>query len=297
MDFWLWVIIAVLIIIIAVLILKIYLLHKSADEINSAFSEKINNDTNTLIDLSCRDKHMQRLANGINNELKKLRADRRKFQQGDLELKEAVTNISHDLRTPLTVICGYISLLKNEKKSPNAEKYIEIISARAKVLKQLTEELFRYSVITTADDDNKTEQIEINSVLEESIAAHFTLISEKNIVPDISITERKIICNINKNALLRIFQNIISNAVKYSDGDLKIILNDDGEIIFSNHAQKLDEIQIGRLFDRFYTVRTANESTGLGLSIARTLTKKMNGTINANYKDDVLSIHINFPTL
>lgn len=297
MNFWLLIIIAVLIMIIAVLILKIYLLQKSADEICCAFNEKVESDTNTLIDISCRDRHMRKLANDINKELKKLRADRIKFQQGDLELKEAVTNISHDLRTPLTAICGYLSLLENEEKSPAAEEYIKIISQRAQVLKQLTTELFRYSVITSTFDENSSESLELNDILEESIAAHYALISQNNIEPDISITEKKIVCNLNKNALLRIFQNIISNAVKYSDGDLRIKLKDSGEIVFSNHAKGLDEVQVGRLFDRFYTVQTADKSTGLGLSIAKMLTQQMNGTITADYSDCSLNIRIKFPVL
>lgn len=297
MEFRLWVIIAILIIIIAVLIFKIYLLQKSADEIKTAFNQKLNTDSNTLIDISCRDKHMTGLANDINNELKKLRADRLKFQQGDNELKEAVTNISHDLRTPLTAICGYLSLLKNEEKSPEAEKYIEIISSRTESLKQLTTELFRYSVINSVNEYGPPETLELNSVLEEGIAAHYALLTQNNIVPDIFITEKKIMCSINKNALMRIIQNIISNAVKYSDGDLKINMNDNGEIIFSNHAKKLDEVKVGRLFDRFYTVQTADKSTGLGLSIAKTLTQHMNGSISADYSDDILSIHIKFPLI
>lgn len=297
MDFWLWIVIAVSTIIIAVLIFKIRLLQKSADEIIDAFSDRIKTDTNTLIDISCRDRHMCRLANDINKELKKLRAERRKFQQGDLELKEAVTNISHDLRTPLTAICGYLTLLENEEKSPEAENYIEIISSRAQVLKQLTTELFRYSVISSTFNNEKPERLELNSVLEESIAAHYALIRQHNIVPDISITERKIVGNFNKNALLRIFQNIISNAVKYSDGDLKIELKDSGEIIFSNHAKGLDEVQVGRLFDRFYTVQTADKSTGLGLSIAKMLTQQMNGSIYADYTENMLNIHIKFPVI
>ncbi len=165
------------------------------------------------------------------------------------------------------------------------------------MLKQLTTELFRYSVITSTFNSDTPEKLEMNNVLEESIAAHYALICQNHIVPDISITEKKIVCNLNKNALLRIFQNIISNAVKYSDGDLKIKLKDDGEIIFSNHAEKLDEVQVGRLFDRFYTVQTADKSTGLGLSIAKMLTQQMKGSITADYSDCSLNIRIKFPIL
>lgn len=78
----------------------------------------------------------------------------------------------------------------------------------------------------------------------------------------------------NENALMRVFGNMISNAIKYGDGDLKITLSENGQITFSNKAYGLDEIQVGRLFDRFYTVEAARKSTGLGLAISKTLIVK-----------------------
>lgn len=294
MVIWLSVIIAILILVIIFLSVKIYLMQKSADEINTALAERLSSDTNVLIDISCRDRHMLKLAGDINIELKKLRSDRRKYRQGDMELKNAVTNISHDLRTPLTAICGYLDLLEKEEKSPEIQRYLNIISERTQTLKQLTEELFRYSVISTTLDDAHLEHVELSRALEDSISAHYALIKQSHIEPEIVLPNRKIIRCLDKNALLRIFQNIISNAVKYSDGDLKIMLCDNGEILFSNHARGLDEVHIGRLFDRFYTVETADKSTGLGLSIAKILTEHMGGTITAQYNNQILSIHINF---
>ena len=94
----------------------------------------------------------------------------------------------------------------------------------------------------------------------------------------------------------RIFGNLIGNTLKYSDGDLIIELNDSGELLFANHASGLDEIETGRLFDRFYTVETASAgSTGLGLSIARALTEQMGGKIGATYEEGMLKVRITFP--
>lgn len=127
MVFWLCCLISILILIIAVLCSKIYLLKKSADEISDAFSDRVASDTNVLIDLSSRDKSMKNLANIINKELKKLQNDRLRYQQGDTELKNAVTNISHDLRTPLTAVCGYLDMLDKENQSENSKRYLKII--------------------------------------------------------------------------------------------------------------------------------------------------------------------------
>lgn len=292
MEGWLWAAIGILVLLVAALIIKIYLLQKAAKEIEEAFIDRLITDTNTLIDISTRDKHMRKLANAINIQLRKLRMERHRFCQGDTELKNAVTNISHDLRTPLTAIFGYLELLEQEDKSEDACRYIEIIQNRAEILKQLTEELFRYSVLITSEENAVKESVIINNVLEESIAAFYTVLSERNIIPQLAITEKKIIRNLDRSALSRVFSNLLSNALRYSDGDLDIILSDTGEITFTNTAAELNTVQVGRLFDRFYTVEAARKSTGLGLAITRTLVEQMNGTIVAKYENNRLSICI-----
>ena len=297
MEIWLWVSIGILIAIIIALLVKIHILQRSVKEIEIAFADRLVTDTNVLIDISSSDKNVRRLANTINGQLRKLRTERRRFQQGDLELKNAVTNISHDLRTPLTALSGYLELLEQEEKSETVNRYIEIMKDRVDILTQLSEELFKYSVIISTKDNITKEQIIINTVLEESIAAFYTVLTERNIVPEIQVSETKVVRMLDRSALSRVFSNLISNVIKYSDGDLKIVLSENGEIAFSNMASGLDEIQVGRLFDRFYTVEAARKSTGLGLTISKTLVEQMKGTISATYENNRLSIHIFFPDL
>lgn len=276
----------------AFLSVKVWLLRRSSKEIAEALSECLKTDTNSIITVSSRDKQVRRLVTELNKELKLLREEHHRFVQGDMELKNAVTNISHDLRTPLTAICGYLDMLKSEDKSPEAERYLEIIGGRAESMKQLTEELFRYSVIMTSESEPKQEQVIVNDVLEESIAGYYSILSEKKISPEIDITYKKVIRILDRSALARVFSNLINNAVKYSDGDLSVRLSDDGTTVFSNHASQLTSVQVDKLFDRFYTVEAARNSTGLGLSIARTLIEKMGGTISASFENGVLSIVI-----
>ena len=295
MVFWLCCLIGILAFIILILIIKICLLNRSADEIADGFADRVASDTNTLIDLSSRDRHMRRLADSINRELLLLQEDRRRCQQGDQDLKNAVTNISHDLRTPLTAICGYLDLLDREEKSEAVARYLRIIRGRTENMRQLTEELFRYSVFTTVSGGTPDEPVVLNRCLEESISAMYAALKQNHITPEISMPEEKVSRMLNRNALTRVFGNIISNALKYSDGDLIITLREDGEIIFTNHASQLDEIKTGRLFDRFYTVETASaESTGLGLSIAKALTEQMGGKITAEYKDGMILVKVCF---
>lgn len=277
-----------------VLLIKIILMKKAAREIREKLSEKLNSDTNTLIDISSSDKDMRALAADLNTQLVVLRRKQLRFTQGDTELKTAITNISHDLRTPLTAICGYLDIIKTEEKSEKLAGYLDIIEDRAALMKQLTEELFRYSVIISESEEYHTEEVTVNSVLEDSIMGYHAALCERGIEPSVRITEKPIVRNLNRADLARVFANLIGNALKYSDGDLSISLDDDGVISFSNTASSLDEVEVGRLFERFYTLESARNSTGLGLSIARSLIERMGRTIAAEYSMNVLCIKIDF---
>lgn len=281
-----------LLVIIFALLLKIFYMRKAIREIKRGFSEKLYTDTNTPIMLSSHDKLVSSLANDINVELKELQKQKHRYIQGDKELKNAITNISHDLRTPLTTICGYLSLLDKEEKSEHIARQLSIIKNRTFALKQLVEELFRYTTIISDTENSVYTETVINNVLEDCISSYYAIFKEKGITPNINLCEQKIVRSVDKTALLRIFNNIIDNAIKYSEGDLTISLFENGKIVFSNHTSDLNEIQIGKLFDRYYTVNTARKSTGLGLSIAKALIEKMDGNISADYSNNVLSIII-----
>lgn len=281
-------------VIILVLIIKIYLLKKSAREIKEQISEKLSTDTNTLIDISSSDKDMKNLAATLNVQLKILREEHIRFRYGDTELKTAVTNISHDLRTPLTAISGYLDMLEKEDMPKQTRIYLNIISGRTEAMKQLTQELLKYSAAVSDETKLITEEVNVNDVLEESISAFYAVLTNRGIVPEINICEESVRRNLNKTALSRIFSNIMSNAVRYSSGDLEITLTQNGCILFENKAEQLDEITVGRLFDRFYTVETADKTTGIGLSIAKSLTEAMGGCISAELNINVLRITLMF---
>lgn len=289
-----WILCGVLMISVLALTAKIVLLKRSMDEICAEFKEHLSIDTNTLVSISSNDTHVKKLASEINAQLRLLRKQRRQYLNGDRELKDAITNISHDLRTPLTAIFGYLDLLETEEKSARVTSYVMAIQNRAEVLKQLMEELFCYSMIVSVQEPMQLAPICVNNVLEESLVSFYAALTKHGITPQIDIAEKKIICTLNRTALLRVFSNILNNAIKYSDSDLKVELLETGKIIFSNTAQNLNGVQVGKLFNRFFTVETARNSTGLGLAIAKTLVEQMQGTITAQYHDNVLSICLDF---
>ena len=269
-------------------------LRNSIQEVADELDEKLKTDTNTLISISSGNRKIRSLAEQMNRQLMELRIERLRLKQGDTELKGAITNISHDLRTPLTAICGYLDLLEQETLPQKSKNYLNIISERTDAMRTLTEELFQYSVFSLKEDELHLEQICVNDILEQSLAGFYGVFMKESIVPDIQITEVRVMRFLDKAALRRIFDNILSNVARYTDGDLSVKLFSDGRITFSNHASKLDRIQAERLFERFYTVENAKNSTGLGLSIARLLTEKMAGNIKAEYVDGELVIQVGF---
>lgn len=289
-----WFLCGILLLIVIVLGIKLYLIRKSMDEIRTELAERIGQDTNTPVTISSNDRYVRRLASDINQQLRILRKERLKYQNGDRELKEAITNISHDLRTPLTAISGYLDLLEREEQPEAVSRYLGMVRNRAEGMMRMTEELFRYSIIVSENEHPK-EAVIINRVLEESILSFYGALSERNIKPDISIPEYKITRMLDPISLRRIFDNVLSNIIKYSDGDLQVEMLEDGTITFVNSSGKLNSVMVGRLFDRFFTLETGKKSTGLGLSIAKLLMERMKGTIEAEYAGGKLYLILKFP--
>ena len=134
--------------------------------------------------------------------------------------------------------------------------------------------------------------MDVVRALEESLLSFYAVMQEKGIQPEIELPEESVYRELDAGAVNRIFSNIISNALKYSDGDLSVVMDIDGSITFTNTAHNLNAVTVGRLFDRFYTVEASRNSTGLGLSIAKLLIERMGGNIEAIYNSNKLQIKI-----
>lgn len=294
MEIWYFVLIGALALCVLIILRYLLLLRRSIREVAEELDEKLKTDTNTLIVISTGDRAVQALATQINVQLLALRKERLRLQNGDARLKAAVTNISHDLRTPLTAICGYLDLLEQEQHSEKTGRYLAVVRERTDAMCVLTQELFQYSVITSAMDDLAMQMVCLNDILEQSLAGFYGALTGCGITPDIQMPKQTVMRRLDAIALRRIFDNILNNAVKYSDGDLHVALAPEGKITFANQAGDLSCVQAERLFDRFYTVETTRKSTGLGLSIAKLLTERMGGTITAKYRNGQLCVAVSF---
>lgn len=292
MNIGLIIIIGILVLICILLILKIYLMKKAVSEIDEDVDEILNSDTNHIITISGADKDINQLTGKLNRELRDLRSQKLQYENGNQELKRLITNISHDMRTPLTAISGYIDLMQKEQLSKNQKNYLEVIQRKSSELTGLTEQLFDFSKTMDIGIKIKKERCCINEILEEVLTNYYIIFTEKNIEPQIQICNEKIYKNVDKNTIIRVFDNILINVSKYSDGDFKVVLDKNGKITFSNKATSLDATTVKKIFDRYYTVENARKSTGIGLSIAKQLVELNNGTIIAEYTRGYLMIEI-----
>ena len=284
-----WVLAAGLALVALGLGIKVALLRHGMKALRRDLVERRGQDTNTLLSLPCRDRELRRLASALNQELRALRQERLRYQQGDKELKEAVVNISHDLRTPLTAISGYLQLLQGQDLPPDTRRYLEQIGGRTQAMKRLTEELFRYSVVVS-EENLAGEPVDLRRAVEEALLSFYGALEGRGIEPQVRLPETPVIRQLDPAAVNRVLGNILTNALKYSAGDLEVTLEESGRLTFSNAAPGLDPVAAGRLFDRFYTVEAARNSTGLGLSIAKELTQRMSGEMGAELHNGRLTV-------
>jgi hypothetical protein len=285
---------SILIVILIIISIKLFLIKKSICEIRKNLKEILKSDTNALLTISSADRDIRKLTNDLNIELKNLRNQRLQYENGNQELKKSITNISHDMRTPLTAVSGYIDLMKENKEKTKQEQYLKVVERKTNDLILLTEQLFDFSKTMDIGEKIKKENCVINEILEEALANYYSLFKEKNIIPQIEICEEKIFKTVDRNTIVRIFENILSNVTKYSNGNFKVKLDNKGKITFSNKATSLDAVTVEKIFNRYYTVENAKKSTGIGLSIAKQLVELNDGIIRAKYSDGYLIIEVEF---
>ena len=237
--------------------------------------------------------HIRKKIKSITNTLhKKLQVQ---IKQEEDQLKQSISNISHDLRTPLTSIQGYLTLLQECEDKQEQDQYIEIIKAKTDYLTDLVQEFYDLSVVENEQFDVECEKVDINRIVTDCLIEKYYEFGE---IQPIIQTEKSPVWIYGNNLICkRIIENLITNAIRYSDNYIEVSINQEGVFMIKNSTQSLDEMDINLLFSKFYTVdksRTKGGS-GLGLYIVKELLKKIDGKIgNIEYNKPILSITLFF---
>ena len=269
------------------------LLRRAFREIGTQVKDHLDGTNSSAFQLSTSDSDARKLANELNSELQQLHAERISLKDGDKRMKANVTAISHDLRTPLTAINSYVDLLDGEKDENKRKEYLERIKDRTSELKDMTADLFKYSVSadTQYDSQLSVEDIDLKQIIETSLISFYNEFSSKGITPQTDFPAGKVIINCNRKTLMRIFDNVFSNAAKYA-ASLSVRLTEEGVVTVTNDAPELTSVQVSKMLDKYYTVSDGSGSTGLGLSIAKELVGQLGGDIKARLNEGRLTIEL-----
>lgn len=289
--------IIILVIIIIGLLIYLFLFNLEIKRIKKEIDLIMHSKTNILIHSAFSSKNLKSLIQDINKYLQEIKTKESIIEHKNNNLLIMMRNISHDLRTPLTAAAGYIDLILNSAISEEEKiKELEIIQSRLKKLNELVNAFFEFSKILTTNDI-KLENLNIVSIIEESIANFYTEFEKTNRLIDFKTPKNKINISSNKIMLSRIFDNLIANALKHGTGNLQIVLEIKKTIKITFINELLDSnLDTTKIFDEFYTtdISRTKGSTGLGLAIVKKFTEELNGQIKATKKDNMLYITLTF---
>lgn len=251
---------------------------------------------NRKLNLVYWDRDIERLAKEINDQIDLTKLANAEKKRTENELKQAVANISHDIRTPMTSILGYVQLLELEEiTTEDKANYTAIIKNGALRLKVLLEDFFELSIVESPEYPLKIEQLKLNNLLLEVLVGFYEEFHKKGIEPIVHIPDQEIQLNADISAVKRVIENLLINAIRHSKGNVElrlVKLSSSIQLTISNLAPQLKESDIPHLFDRFYKVDQTRKGkgTGLGLSISKSLMTKMNGSLKAELREQQLII-------
>ena len=286
-------VIVVLSILVITLLIRVVTTNIELKNITRELKEITEKDTNLLLSTSSGDKSIKILVDSLNKELKKLLSLKREYSKGIFDVKKSAENIAHDIRTPLTVIKGYVDLLEKEELSEEGRKYLEIIKGRVDYMKEMIDELF-LSLSMKSRGVLNLSNIDAKSILEEALVSYYNEFKKKGMSPSLMTPNEKVIIKADSKALYRVYSNIISNALKYGEGEFKVEMDEKGNTIFSNLAPNMDSVEANKLLDRYYTISDAKASSGIGLSISKEILQEMGGELKVKLENNRLYISITY---
>lgn len=257
-------------------------------------------DTNRIVTVQISVFGIGKMVNYMNDIFLKERNRRKVYMDKEERIQQVYTNLSHDIRTPLTSMDGYVQLLGQVKDEEKQKKYLRIIRERIESLKEILEELFTFTKLKDPDYELALSELSVNRLLKQTIFSYYDNWQIKGIEPQLEIAEEEWKILGNETALKRTFQNIIKNALLHGKKDIFIGLQKEGQqvvLLFENSMSGEQQIDTEQVFERFYKgdASRTHISTGLGLSIAKEFVELMQGEISARVVDGRFGIEIRFP--
>lgn len=290
----------ILFIIIIILLIIIWNYQRQVKDICRQLAFLKENDSNMMITRQIHIGGIGELVDLLNEILKERKKERKIYLEKEQAIADTYTNLSHDIRTPLTSLDGYVQLLSESRDEKEQEYYLEIVRERIASLKDMLEELFTYTKLKNESYQLILTECELNWILKETLFSYYEDWLRLGIEPEFKIEQQPLHVLADDKALRRVIQNIIKNGMDHGSRKVKISLEKTQKaavLVFQNEVENTMEIEPGRVFERFYKADKARSrnSTGLGLSIAKEFVIKMDGEIWAELDGNWFSINIKIP--
>lgn len=256
-------------------------------------------DTNKLFTVIAKQRDIIKLASILNNLIKDTRLSRIRIRRMNQNFRQSITNISHDLRTPLTTAGGYVQMLQSGVTEEEGQEYLSIISERQNMVKKLLEQLFEYVRIESGEIIYEHVPVDAKKILVDTLAMYYDDFNKKGQEPIIHFPEKSCMVQGDEQGVKRIFSNILFNAIVHGKGkySFEIHETDVYTFTFSNMSEPMTNDDLDNIFERFYTKDQSRnkKTTGLGLAIAKEITRQLNGKIEAYYNNGIFSISVILP--
>lgn len=289
----------VLLVLILFLSARLIFLHRAIDSASDQMEEIENFPRqNRHLRTSFPDKKLERLLQKINEVYHARQQERIVYQKRETQIRQEIENISHDLRTPLTSILGYVSLLKEEDLKPEERReYVDIIQKRARILQGFLQDFYEISRIEADDYPLSLEVIPVQAQLKEVLVAYYHEFEQRQLELTAELEERPALIVADKIQFNRILNNLIQNALKYSKKQFKVkqyMAHGCCFIQFINDTDVTGKDELSQIFNRFYTgdQSRGSQSSGLGLTITKLLVEKLKGQIEARMEQDLFIIEV-----
>ena len=297
-----------LILILALLVISMYLLiriilmKRSVRSMTEELSFTRNEDYNRQLRVELIDSDINELANEINKNIDYQKNMKLETEKTKRQLEQSISDIAHDLRTPLTVIKGNLQMLEGEKLTDKGREYLAISARKANTLKGMVDEFFELSVLESDNSIVEFCDVEVISFLSEIIIEYEKLIRDNNLEPEINFPDTSVTIKANREMLSRVFSNLFSNIFKYAEDSFSLNVTKGENVCCIKLSNKINPdaaIDVEHIFDRTYRADKARTegSAGLGLYIAKLLVEKQRGSIEAKIDDDRLVFEITFASL
>ena len=284
-------VIIVLIILVLFLLVRLILMKKELRRVTNAMKD---NPSHEQMNMDFVDRDLQKMITEVNNlyaEILKICAESKADEN---KLKESVSVISHDMRTPLTSIIGYLQVAIRSDDNDEIKDSVRIALERARYLNELVNDFFELSLIESDQVEIRIESVNLSGIICEEILAESPQIDRKGLEPVFAQQDKDYYVKADAQKLTRVIQNLISNAVKYSEHRLEFIIEEcgDGTIVLKIITDASEKIDTDKIFDRFYQNDSSRTKggAGLGLYICKSFVEMMDGSIRAEQKGNVFEI-------